>query len=426
MPSQSEQLILTIGVKNNLLTREEAVNALEIQRSHESGGESVRIEQILLEKGYLTEKQIKLIRSVLPQVTGREPTQLQPAVTDEGTENKPPAPANPKEPIPGYGIQGKLGVGGMATVFRAEHFDTGETVALKILQPQQARNPAFVERFLREAKLLSEFEHKNLVRCFDFGKANGLYYMSLEFVDGRSVQDMLDQEKTLPEAVALDYILQITEALVYIQSNNIVHRDIKPDNVLVTQDELVKLCDLGFAQSIDGDEGDPAESELTSGTPQYMSPEQARGRQDIDVRSDIYSLGATLWHMVMGEVPFAGDDNMEVMAKQVLEELNSAEVKNRRISTHMHYFIERMMAKEVELRYQSAQEILDDIGEHLQGLREIENINQQIVDRHREKSGPVSRPRSERAGSGRTRRAGTSRRTKSSRSSRSNRPRKKR
>ncbi|MBI5369515.1 MAG: protein kinase, partial [Planctomycetes bacterium] len=129
-------------------------------------------------------------------------------------------------------------------------------------------------------------------------------------------------------------------------------------------------CDLGFAKPIGVSEEEAGES--TCGTPQYMSPEQAKGAIDLDIRSDIYSLGATLFHMVTGDVPFKGTDNMEVMAKQVLEELKSSDVKNRKISRHMHYFIEKMMAKDKDLRYSSPREVVEEIESVVAGFKSLQ------------------------------------------------------
>jgi serine/threonine protein kinase len=154
------------------------------------------------------------------------------------------------------------------------------------------------------------------------------------------------------------------------QSRGIIHRDIKPGNIFLVKGGGVKVIDLGFAQEIGS--AAAGEEETTSGTVQYMSPEQARGQRDLDVRADIYSMGATLYHMVMGETPFSGGDSLEVMAKQVMESLNSGGMKNQRVSKHMHYFIERMMSKDKELRYSTPRELADDIKEQIEGFRSLE------------------------------------------------------
>ncbi len=242
-------------------------------------------------------------------------------------------------------------------------------MALKIMHPSLVKDAVARERFLRESRLLVEFDHPNLVKGISFGANGPFHWLAMEFLDGESIQDTLDRENQLSEARALEVILEASQALEYLQSQDILHRDIKPGNIVALKDGSIKVCDLGFAQSI-GD--DATEEETTSGTAQYMSPEQARGRGDIDIRADIYSLGATLYHMVMGELPFEGGDSMDVMAKQVMEALNSSEIKNRRISKHMHYFIERMMSKEKTLRYSSPRELIDDIREQIEGFKSLQ------------------------------------------------------
>jgi len=160
----------------------------------------------------------------------------------------------------------------------------------------------------------------------------------------------------------------------------------------VCKDGSIKVLDLGFAQAMDG--SGERDEETTSGTVQYMSPEQARGSRDLDVRADIYSLGATLYHLVMGELPFSGGDSMEVMAKQVMEALNSGNMKNVGVSKHMNYFIERMMSKDKDLRYATPHELVEDINEQLDGFKSLDykpDDDQQSNISRIVKSGPVPR-----------------------------------
>ncbi|HLF92503.1 MAG TPA: serine/threonine-protein kinase, partial [Planctomycetota bacterium] len=277
----------------------------------------------------------------------------------------------PNEPIPGIRIVGKLGVGGTATVFTAEDVDHGRKVALKIIHPSLAKDEKAVRRFQRESGLLCSFDHPNLVKGYSQGTMGPLAYLLMEFLDGESVQEVLDRQKHLLEAQALEIILETAKAIDHMQSRGIIHRDIKPGNIFLCRDGKVKVLDLGFAQEIKSD-GTGEEEETTSGTVQYMSPEQARGQRDLDVRADIYSLGATLYHMVMGELPFSGGDSLEVMAKQVMEALNSSGIKNRRLSKHMHYFIERMMSKDKDLRFSTPRELVEDITQQIEGFKSLE------------------------------------------------------
>ena len=194
--------------------------------------------------------------------------------------------------------------------------------------------------------------------------------MSMEYIDGPSIQDLLDRDGPFDEQKAIYVITEAARALAYMQARGVVHRDVKPDNIMWSKDGRVMLVDLGFATMIRKDLAGQYEDE-TCGTVQYISPEQAKGMADLDIRADIYSLGATLYHMVVGELPFTGKDSMEVMAKQVMEGLNQHSLKGGKISVHMHYFIEKMMSKERDFRYQTAQEVVDDVTEVLEGAADL-------------------------------------------------------
>jgi serine/threonine protein kinase len=382
-----EMTFMAIASKNGFLTHEEAAEVLAEFNNQAEGQARRTIEEILLARGVLTAEQVRVIATGAKKILGIQ-TGATPAVPAaapapagsaprSGTQRIPvsPPPAgggkpNPNEPIPGIRITGKLGVGGTATVFLADDLKSGRKVALKIMHPSLAKDEKAVRRFQREASLLVSFAHPNLVKGYAQGTMGPLPYLVMECLDGESAQDGLDREKNFPEARSLEIIQEAAKAIDYMQSKKIIHRDIKPGNIYLLKDGSVKVIDLGFAQemgvTVSGEE------ETTSGTVQYMSPEQARGQLDLDVRADIYSLGATLYHMVMGETPFSGTDSVEVMAKQVMEALSSSGMKNKRISKHMHYFIERMMSKDKDLRYSTPRELVDDINEQIDGFRSLE------------------------------------------------------
>jgi len=356
MAGTYEQVFLALAMRNKMLTHEAAQDCLAEFRRHSDGS----VEEILRSRGLLSDAQILQLQAGARKVMLGTPTM------------KILRPVAPADPIPGYRISGKIGSGGTSTVFLAEDVEKGgRSVALKILHPSLAKDAKAVDRFCRESRLLVEFDHPNLVKGFAEGRAGPLAWLAMEYLDGESAQAVLDREKRTGEARALEIILDSAKALEYLQSKGIVHRDIKPGNILLLTGGGIKVCDLGFAQPI-SESGGEGEEETTSGTAQYMSPEQARGLRDIDIRADIYSLGATLYHLVMGELPFGGVDSLDVMAKQVMEALNSSEIKNRRISRHMHYFIERMMSKDKTLRYSNPRELIDDIHEQIEGFKSLE------------------------------------------------------
>ncbi|HET6204321.1 MAG TPA: serine/threonine-protein kinase [Planctomycetota bacterium] len=289
--------------------------------------------------------------------------------------------------IPGYALEERIGVGGTSEVFRAKEKPAGRAVALKVLHPHLAENTPARNRFVREARLLLELEHENVVKGFRVARARvptprvaalagapttqDLYFFAMELIPGPTALELLEKRGPLPEEDALFVVLQVARALEYLRGKGIVHRDVKPGNVLVAPGNRVKLIDLGFASRPDAPAGDVRRGS-TSGTVSYLSPEQARGEDALDVRSDIYSLGVTLHHLVVGSLPFTGADDEEVMRKQVREALSSAALKGRRISPHVHYFIEKMMAKEREIRYQSPADLIADIEVQIAGRKSLD------------------------------------------------------
>jgi serine/threonine protein kinase len=385
MPTPEDQLFLHFAVKYRWLDESVARGISRRLEDLERQGTASTAGTVCAEQGLLKPNRLKVLNDEVHEAMAAAG-----AATGAAPEPAPAAPpaarpasTSPDEPIPGFRVVGKLGTGGMATVFRAVAVESGQPVALKILLPNQAKIPLSRDRFVREAQLLTLFDHPNLVKGYKSGLHNGLYYLAMELIDGLSVQETLDKLRARAEAtgnasgavfeedLALEVILQSARALAYLQERGIVHRDVKPGNIMLTRDGAVKLLDLGFAQPIAGGMAALGEADVTCGTPEYMSPEQARGQHDVDIRSDIYALGASLYHLVLGEVPFKGTDSLDVMAKQVLAELYSPRVKER-LSRHMHYFIEKMMAKEKDVRYQSPKELVEDIGAQIVGFRSLQ------------------------------------------------------
>jgi serine/threonine-protein kinase len=232
--------------------------------------------------------------------------------------------------IPDYTVFRKLGEGGMGSVFHAKntgersiHF--GKEVALKVLNDRLNGDKNFVDRFYREARASARLDHPNVVRGFDVGEANGIHYFAMEFVDGKSLQGWLDrfEEKPLkgcpkgaiPVGDALKIILDVARALVIAEQQSMVHRDIKPDNIMLTSKGIVKLADLGLAKQTD-ENSSMTQTGAGFGTPYYMPLEQAVDAKHVDIRSDLYALGATLYHCITGVVPFDGETAYDVIMKK--------------------------------------------------------------------------------------------------------------
>src|SRR3954469_9626388 len=212
-----------------------------------------------------------------------------------------------------YVIERKLGSGGMADVYLAEDQELGRRVALKLLDDRHASDEQFVERFRREAQSAAGLNHPSIVSIFDRGYAEGTYYIAMEFLDGRTLKELLVRNGPTPVPIAIDYARQILGAIAFAHRNGIVHRDIKPHNIVVGPDGRLKVTDFGIARS--------GASQMTEagpivGTAQYLSPEQARGAQ-VDPRSDLYSLGIVIYEMLTGRVPFTGDAPVEIAMKHL-------------------------------------------------------------------------------------------------------------
>lgn len=279
--------------------------------------------------------------------------------------------------IPGYEILGHAGKGGTADVFRAREKKTQRVLALKVLNLESSRNPSTRAAFVGEARLLEKLRHPGLVEGSGVFKSGTTYYSKMEFVEGHTLLELLDDGHAFDEKAALRVVLGAAEVLKYLSSQGVIHRDIKPGNIMLASSGTLKLIDLGFAGRADET---PSDEETIVGTVQYLSPEQARGGAIADERSDIYSLGVTLFHLVVGRLPFASSDDREVLRMQVMESLKSPELKSRGLSHHLHYFIEKMMAKDLEARYQSWDELIGDIGRQIEG-RESLDFEKQVRQR---------------------------------------------
>jgi len=272
--------------------------------------------------------------------------------------------------LPGYAIAERVGTGGTADVFRAREKKTNRVLALKVLKAEQTLHAPTRKAFIAEARLLERLDHPGLVRGYGIARAGNTFFSKLEYLDGSTVLELLDAGKAFTEDQAMRLTLDTAEVLLYLESEGVIHRDVKPGNIMQTRDGRTVLIDLGFAAEGSGDAG--ASADTTVGTVAYLSPEQARGGASADSRSDIYSLGISLFHLVVGRLPFDSSDDREILRMQVMESLSSAELKSRGISPHLQYFIEKMVAKEAEHRYQDWSELITDIRGQLTGREDLD------------------------------------------------------
>ncbi len=271
--------------------------------------------------------------------------------------------------IPGYQIIEKLGKGSMGVVYKAKQLSVDRVVAIKILLDQLSENRDFIRRFDREAKIAAKLSNAHVVQAIDAGEANGRYFFVMEYVEGDTIKDFLDKGKRFDERSALKIAIAVAEALKHAHSKGLIHRDVKPENVILTKDGGVKLADLGLARLTSDEKWALAEAGMAIGTPYYISPEQVRGQVDVDIRCDIYSLGATLYHMVTGQVPYSGETPQEVMKKHVSKEavLTPPDHLNKSLSNGLGVVVETMMAKDRNERYLTPEDLILDLKSLLAG-----------------------------------------------------------
>ncbi len=251
--------------------------------------------------------------------------------------------------VGGFRIEKRLGAGGMGEVFRATQTAMDRKVALKVLHPGVTNNKQMVERFIHEVKMSAKLEHPNIVTAFDAGQAGDYYYLAMSFVEGQNLEDRL-KEGAIPEREAIEICYRVAQALNYAwNKHHMLHRDIKPANIMIDEDGVVKLMDMGIARTITEDSGLTMQGSLI-GTPYYMSPEQATDSHDLDCRADIYSLGATLYHMVTGRQPFTGSNAMSVIAKHMSTDVPPPTLYAAELSQPCSTLICRMMEKDPENR----------------------------------------------------------------------------
>ena len=272
----------------------------------------------------------------------------------------------PNEIISGFKLIKRLGQGGMGEVWLAEQTSMERLVALKILKPEFSNAPNFKNRFINEIKHSAKLEHPNIVTAFDAGQYRGLYYLASSFIKGKQLQQKLSEEKVINEKEALFIALGISKALAYAWNEfNMLHRDIKPGNIIVDISSVPKLLDMGIAKTITEDNSLTMDGDLV-GTPFYISPEQAKS-EPLDCRSDIYSLGATLYHITTGVIPFQGTSSMGIITKHITETLTPPIKINSALSLSVNNLIMKMMMKNKEDRFHSWEEVISCIDNILSG-----------------------------------------------------------
>lgn len=326
-------------VEAKLVSPEEFQTCIDQQQRLRADGKEIKLIELLVRMGFVTVSQLKrLAHKQAEDSNARSPLQ-----------------------VPGFDILHKIGAGAMASVYMAKQLSLDRIVAIKVLPKRLSEDPDFVARFYKEGRAAAKLNHNNIVQAIDVGEYAGFHYFVMEYVDGNTVYDQMSKAGAYSEQAALEVVIQIARALQHAHARGFIHRDVKPKNIMITKDGTAKLADMGLARQADDAVAAAAEKGRAYGTPYYISPEQVRGDPGVDFRADIYSLGATLYHMVTGKVPFEGATPTEIMHKHLRESLVPPDHLNPSLSAGLGEVVERAMAKNLDRRYPSTSDLLMDL-----------------------------------------------------------------
>ncbi len=353
MPSPDDLNLARDVVAQGVCQTAEVEECLAVLHQSEQLGKLESLGNLLVQRGFLTRSQL----TRLTQSGNNAQKQAEPATLRLGP----------------YELLLKLGEGGMGAVYKANDTRNGKIVALKVLPRSKAKDEMFLKRFEMEARAMFELDHPNIVHGYDVCNSDGYHYLVIEFVQGYDLCALLEQRGRFTETEAIGILEQMAKALDHIHSEHMIHRDIKPENILVGEDGIAKLTDMGLTidDPVHGRQNRLTQTGIAMGTPFYLSPEQIKGESDVDIRSDIYALGATAYEMVTGRPPFEGDTPAVVMLKHLNEYVPSPHDLDRTISFNFCHLLERMMAKDPFHRYQTPYELLQDIRRVIRGKQPV-------------------------------------------------------
>ncbi len=330
-----------LAFKNGLLSREQLDQARKRQVDSANLGHNKTLEEIIIEDGLLSEDDIERVQRAHRRfIQDRERKQ--------------------DLKFRGYDILSTLGEGGLGTVYRARQVSMNRLVALKVLHKQWTNDDEFRKRFVLEARTVGKLSHQNLIQVYDVGKEGDYYYFSMEFVDGRTVDELIEAApgRRLDVGQAVDIVIQVLRAIRYYKDFDIVHRDIKPSNIMITRSGLVKLGDFGFVKS--NVEKELGTDGMVLGTPDYIAPEQAMGKPNVDYRADIYSLGVTFYHMLTGQPPFSGSPT-RVMVKHTRDPIPDPREIRPSLGDEVADVLNKMLEKDPDKRYSNLNVLFADL-----------------------------------------------------------------
>ncbi|MEM8835711.1 MAG: serine/threonine-protein kinase [Planctomycetota bacterium] len=328
----ADRIVASLVVERALCTREEVARCQGIM----DRGVAKSLAEVLIKEGFATRTQID---------------RLAPAIDA----------ANAGDRIPGFRLIEKIGKGAAATVFKAEQRSLDRMVAVKVMPKKWSSDSFFIERFYAEGRAAAKLNHPNIVQAIDVGFASGFHFFVMEYVPGQTVYDLTMSTGTVEEEEALGIIASVADGLRHAHERGLVHRDVKPKNIIMAERGLPKLADLGLARHVEDHEAAAAEAGQAYGTPYYMSPEQTLGEKEIGPASDIYSLGATCYHMLTGRVPFDGTSAEEVFHKHREHDLTPPHRANPNVTEGVSEVVTKMMAKRAHERFTDCNELLGEL-----------------------------------------------------------------
>lgn len=353
MPTSVDQLAVTIA--------NEPPEPLEARGANEGPSEKSSVGGKLVRKDPPAGGSTKPIAQETVATLPPEDSVEEPVMSAPKPSNPAPAGADKAATTLGdYKLLKKLGQGGMGAVYKAQHSRLERIVAIKVLAKELASKEAYVQRFQREAKVMLKADHPNILRCFDVNHDKGFHFIVMEFVDGGSVEGWLKKLGKFSIGDAMHIILKTAEGLQHAHDKSLIHRDIKPDNILLTKDGIVKVADLGLAKDTDEDTS-LTKTGAGAGTPIYMAPEQARDVKHVDARVDIYALGVMMYVFLTGRAPFEGNTLVELISAKEKGKFDPIRKHNDEVPSKIDLIVDKMLSKDPKFRYASCQEVIDEL-----------------------------------------------------------------
>ncbi|HVR73270.1 MAG TPA: serine/threonine-protein kinase [Planctomycetota bacterium] len=353
-----------LALSRGWITEERMERALLEADRCQALGLAKSVEEILVEDGSLTGEGVRSLRDALGL------TLKHPRIGD-------------------FEIVRRVGIGGTGTVFEACHVRLKQRIALKILFPRLAKDPQSTERFLREARTLARLNHPHLVHAIDAGQDGEVYYLAMEYIEGENLLQILFRDGPFPPLRTLEVVRDVTEALGALEEKGLVHRDVKPANILIGPDGTVKLADFGLLARVE-ESGGPGAGPLC-GTPHYISPEQLRHRTDLDFRSDLYALGATWFHILAGRPPFVGKSTRDILHGHLYQPPQPPSSVRKNLPAAIDRMVLRWLAKNREERPASSKEALEDLARAESALRARERFSISAIAARARKARPSRR-----------------------------------